>query len=69
MKINRLKLPVGELKNPTKLVKRKKTTHCSPAEILGRIDEILRFPFEPIEITKAERYDMIVELLEEWKHS
>jgi hypothetical protein len=71
MRINRLKLPIGEIEVPRKLPVRKKTTHCTPVEILGRIDEVLeRVPTTDLfDSTKAERYQEIVDLMLEWKHS
>ena len=60
MKIRRLNLPRGE---------GKKTTHCTPAEILGRVDEILQQHSAQLYELNEEALGKIKELLTEWKHS
>jgi len=60
MKINRLNLPIAP---------RKKTTHCTPAEILGRVDSLMKAYREGFEKLNAATLAKIEELLEEWKNS
>lgn len=64
-RVNRNKLPVGELRNG----QRKKTTLCTPLEILGRVDELVRSSPSQNWFQAAGTLDCIEELLEEWKNS
>lgn len=62
------KLPVGLLKNG----RRKKTTHCTPKELLGRIKEICDSPSKYTaswSCQDSRKLSEIKELLEEWMHT
>lgn len=60
MKINRLKLPTGD---------DKRTIDCTPTELLGRIDEVIRWHNEKVNSLNAETVEKINDMLQQWKHS
>lgn len=59
-KLERPELPTG---------KGKKTAHCTPEEILGRVDQVISNTEATIYRLKHEAFDEIAEILREWKYS